>query len=96
MQLQKSFSPNIFGPVSGTGLAELGLSELVESVKYGQLYWRFPIQRQEAKCNREVGSQIENLRVVIAITDQRFILLDSTNRSAKMHRNETGRVCGYS
>lgn len=42
-----------------------------------------------AKCNREVGSQIENLRVVIVITGQRFILLDSTNRSAKMHRNET-------
>ena len=43
----------------------------------------FPIQRQalRAKCNREVGSQIENLRVVIVITDQRFILLDSFNRS---------------
>ena len=57
--------------------------QLVESVKYGQLYWRFPIQRQAgAKCNREVGSQIENLRVVIVITGQRFILLDSFNRSA--------------
>ena len=44
----------------------------------------FPIQRQalRAKCNREVGSQIENLRVVIVITDWRFILLDSFNRSA--------------
>ena len=42
----------------------------------------FPIQRQaRAKCNREVGSQIENLRVVIVITDWRFILLDSFNRS---------------
>ena len=57
--------------------------QLVESVKYGQLYWRFPIQSQAgAKCNREVGSQIENLRVVIVITGQRFILLDSFNRSA--------------
>ena len=46
---------------------------------------------QRAKCNREVGSQIENLRVVIVITDQRFILLDTTNRSAKMHRNRKPR-----
>ena len=38
-----------------------------------------------AKCNREVGSQIENLRVVIAIADERFILLDSFHRSAYYH-----------
>ena len=43
---------------------------------------------REAKCNREVGSQIENLRVVIAITDQRFILLDSTNRRQKLHKKQ--------
>jgi hypothetical protein len=54
-------------------------------VKYGWVYWRFPIQNFQtwlalaaaARCNREVGSQIENLRVVIVITGQRFILLDS-------------------
>ena len=37
---------------------------------------------EAAKCNREVGSQIENLRVVIAIAEERFILLDSFHRSA--------------